>query len=449
MIPRGKLLRQVSSGIYLTDSELWQQYRDRNEQVEIRFVPMDPATRYEDEAFDVPRDEIEAYYEANTEEFAIPARATVKVAVLPKVPLPSDTAASVERAREIRQEVVEGEEDFGELARLESADEGTAESGGELGVFTKGQMVAPFDSAVFNSRPGTITQPVRTAFGLHIIEVQDRWGQDSAQARHILVPFSRTDSSEIALLTQADSLEDMGETMPLEEAAANLGLEAPQVQITEDFPFVAGAGQIPEGIDWALNEAEAGMVSPVFENSQAFYALELVSAEPAGTLPLEDAAPAIESTLRFELKMEQAREDAQDVVSQVRGGESLPNVAADLGLEVRPAGPFSRTDFVPGMGRQNAAIGAAFGLDVGEVSDAVSTPANVFVIEKLDHIPADSTTWLEQKNQQRGSQIQVLQQQRLQEWIAALREAADIVDRRDEVLQPADEQDVPQMPMAF
>lgn len=449
VIPRGKLLRQVSSGIYLTDAELWQQWKDRNEQVEVRYVPMNPATRYEDDSFDVPQDDIRAYYEANTEEFAIPARATVKVAVLSKAPLPSDSVASEELAHELRRQIVEDGEDFAELARLESSDQGTAKNGGELGVFPKGQMVAAFDSAVFSTRPGRVTQPIRTAFGFHIIEVQERWGRDSAQARHILVPFSRTDSSEIALLTHADSLEDMGETMPLDEAAPNLGLEATEVQITEDFPFVAGAGQIPEGIDWALNEAEAGHVSPVFENAQAFYALELVVAEPAGTLPLDDAAAAIESTLRFDLKMERAREEAQQVVDRAGGGEAMVNVADDMGLEVRPAGPFTRVDFVPGMGRQNAAIGAAFGLDAGEVSDVVSTPANVFVIEKLDHIPADSTAWLEQKDQQRAAQTSGLQQQRLQEWIAALREAADIVDRRDEVLQPQDEEPLPQMPTVF
>ena len=53
VIPRGKLLRQVSSGIYLSDAELWQLFRDNNEQVEVRFVALDPATRYEDSDFDI------------------------------------------------------------------------------------------------------------------------------------------------------------------------------------------------------------------------------------------------------------------------------------------------------------------------------------------------------------------------------------------------------------
>ena len=58
VIPRSKLLRQVSSGIYVSDAELWQEFRDQVEQVEIRYVPMDPSVRYEDEAFSVSDTEI-------------------------------------------------------------------------------------------------------------------------------------------------------------------------------------------------------------------------------------------------------------------------------------------------------------------------------------------------------------------------------------------------------
>jgi len=144
--------------------------------------------------------------------------------------------------------------------------------------------------------------------------------------------------------------------------------------------------------------------------------------------------------------MAQAEVDAQEVSSRVRGGEALENVAASMDLEVRTAGPFTRNDFVPGIGRQNAAIGAAFGLQPGEVSGAVSTPANAFVIESVSRTPADSTAWRAQVDQQRAAAVQQRQQVRLGEWIEALRSAANIVDRRDEVLAPQDESDLPTMP---
>ena len=447
VIPRSKLLRQVGAGIWLSDAELWQQWKDRNQLAEIRYVPLNPATRYEDAEFTILEGEIRDYYRTHEEEFTVPARATVRFTILDKTPTAADTAAAREEAAEIRQEISDGG-DFAELARLESADQATATVGGDMGVFTRGRNIAPFDSAVFEGPMGLQPEPVRTSFGYHVIDVLERWGADSAQARHILIPIERTDDSELMLLARADSLEDFTEEMALEQATAQMGLTVQNADITLDFPFIAGAGQISEGADWAFEEAAPGDVSPVFESSTAFYALELVNADPEGVLPLEQATPAIESTLRFERKMERARAEAEQVVERVRGGGGLPNLAAESGLEVRAAGPFARDDFVPGIGRYNAVVGAAFGLPIGQVSDVVSTPTNHYVLEVLQRTDADSAAWREQLPQQRQQAEALVQQQRLQEWIEALRANARIVDRRAIVLAPVDE-DAVQMPLMF
>lgn len=447
VIPRSKLLRQLGAGIWLSDAQLWQQWKDQNQLAEIRYVPLNPATRYEDSEFTIPESEVRDYYRTHEEEFEIPARATVRFVVLDKTPTAADSAASRERAAEIRQRIAGGE-DFAEVARAESVDQASALAGGAMGVFSRGEQIAPLDSAIFGASPGLLPEPVRSSFGYHVVDVMERWGADSAQARHVLVPIERTDESELALLARADSLEDLSEETSLEQAASRMGLTARTTDITQDFPFVAGAGQISEGADWAFEEAAPGDVSPVFETSTAFYALELVSAEPAGVMPFETASAAIESTIRFDRKMERAREEAQQVVDRARGGTALANVAAEMGLELRTAGPFAREDFVPGIGRYNAVVGAAFGLPIGQVSDVVSTPTNHYVVEVLDRTEPDSTAWQQQLPQQRQQSVALIQQQRLQEWIEALRANARVVDRRDEVLAPADE-DAVQMPLMF
>lgn len=447
VIPRGKLLRQVSSGVYLSDGALWQRYQDQNERAEIRYVPLDPSTRYSADDFPISDADIEAYYRSHQDEFEIPARATVHAVVLDKTPTAADTAASMQRAEAVLQEILGGA-DFAEVAARESADPSTAPIGGALGIFPQGRMTPPFDSAVFAAPLDQVVGPVKSSFGFHVLEVLDRWATDSAQARHILIDVARTDDSEVELLTLADSLEDLGTAIPLDQAAAALGLSSTTLEIAQSFPFLAGAGQISEGADWAFEEASPEDVSPVFETSTAFYALQLVSAQEAGVIPLADASSSIRSTLLFERQMERARADAQALLDRIRAGEPLANVAAEAGLEVRSAGPFTRSDFVPGIGRQNAAIGAAFGLQPGEVSDVVSTLSNTYIIESVARVPADSLAWLGEREQQREAMVSVAQQERLQEWIAALRAAARIVDRRDEVLAPQDE-DAVQIPMVF
>lgn len=449
VIPRGKLLRQVALGVHLSDAQLWHAFRDANERVSVRYAAFDPLVRVSDDQIEIAPQEVSRHYRDNREDFAVPATASVISVALAKTPTPADTAAVRERAAEIRQSALDGE-DFAELARQESSDEGTASAGGDLGVFPKGSMVAAFDSAVFETGPGQIAGPVRTQFGLHVIQVEERWGQDSAQARHVLVPFERTDESEFDLLAMADSLEELGESMPLAEAAAVLGLDADTLEITDNFPLVPGAGQVAEGGEWAFDpETLPGDVSPVFENRSAFYALELTSVDPAGYLTEAEAETAIRQTLATEKKLAVAMEEARALAAEVRGGRSLDETARENGLEVRDAGPFSRDEFVPGLGYRTAAVGTAFGLDVGEVSDAVQTNQNAFVIEKTAWEAADSAAWVAQIDAQRSQAAAAVREQRFVQWLEALREAARIVDRREEVLAPADENPTPGLPPVF
>ncbi len=453
IIPRGKLLRQVSSGIYVSDAELWSAYKDMNESASVSYVSFEPLSRVSDDQIDISEAEVSRYYDENREEFLVPASAGVISVSFSKAPTPADTAAVMERALEIRRSILDGE-DFAEAAMRESTDEATAPGGGDLGVFSKGTMVVPFDSAVFAAPPNRITQPVRTTYGLHLIEVIERWAQDSAQARHILLPFVRTDESEIDLLVTADSLEELGESMPLADAAAVLGLETDTVDIIQTRPIVPGAGDVTEGGEWVFEpETLVGDVSPAFENRTSFYALEVVSVDPARYLSLQEAETAIRDNIATEKKVAVALDEARELAAEVRTGRTLAEVAREFGLEVRDAGPFARNDLVPGLGRHNAAVGTAFGLDVGEVSDAVEVTQNAnrkaYIVERTGSEAADSLGWLEQIDLQRTQAVAEIRRQRLTQWIEALRENASIVDRRDEVLAPADDQERLPLPPVF
>src|SRR5207249_5540110 len=63
--------------------------------------------------------------------------------------------------------------DFAELAKAKSKDPGSAD-GGDLGYFTKDQMVPEFSEVAFKLYPGQLSNPVKTQFGWHVIKVEDR-----------------------------------------------------------------------------------------------------------------------------------------------------------------------------------------------------------------------------------------------------------------------------------
>jgi peptidyl-prolyl cis-trans isomerase D len=438
VIPRTKLMRQLTSGLFAADAELWQDWKDRNEKVAIRYVALEPALRVPDSLVAVTEDEIRDYYETRQEDFETPAQASVRIVSLSKAPTAADTAAARARANALRQEI-QGGAAFATVATRESADSATAANGGSLGTVGRNVLNPALEQAAFATPLRQVGEPVLTPQGLHLLQVERRTA-DSVTARHILIPIARSEESQDQLFALADSLEDTSEQQSLDAAAQALGLEVRDVVINAAFPFVQGAGQVGEGADWALEEAVVGEVSPVFENPEAYYVMELVQATPAGTMPLESARPTIERILQIEKKTALAMNEGRSMTERVRSGQSLDQVASERGLEVRTAGPFTRTEFVPTLGARNAAIGAAFGLTPGQVSEPVDAASNVFVMELVSRQAADSTAWTQQKDVQRQQLMATAQQRRMEEWLQGIRDQADINDRRREVLQPVEDQ---------
>lgn len=437
VIPQNKLMRQVTSDIYFTDAAVWQEYQDRNEKISVSYVALNPAQRVDDSAVTVTSDEVREYYDDHEDEFALPAQATVRAVILDKTPTPEDTLAMGALAAELRQEIIDGADFEDVLGRT-----GVGTGSGDLGWFTRDLMPEEFSDVAFAATVGELTEPVRTTFGYHLIEVQDE-AEDSVQARHILIPFVRTEESELALYTLADSLEVLGESRTIAEAASTLTLAVETAFLSTDFAFVAGAGQVGEGADWAFEEAlEPGDVSPVLETRQAFYMLELVELREAGVISLADATGSIEQTVKAAKKVERAQEEGEEIAAQVRGGADLTAIAEEKGLEVQMAGPYARVDFVPGMGQLNAAVGAGFGLNIEDVSGPVAANNNVFIIELTEYFGPDSTAFVVERLPLRDEMLGLAQQTRLQEWLQSLRDVARIIDQRDEVLNadPADAQ---------
>jgi peptidyl-prolyl cis-trans isomerase C len=79
-----------------------------------------------------------------------------------------------EEAEEVIKRLKNGE-DFAKVADEKSKD--TNAKGGDLGFFTRGQMLKPFEDAAFALEPGQISEPVQTQFGWHVIKVEEKRDQ--------------------------------------------------------------------------------------------------------------------------------------------------------------------------------------------------------------------------------------------------------------------------------
>ncbi|MBA4155908.1 MAG: SurA N-terminal domain-containing protein [Gemmatimonadetes bacterium] len=437
VLPQAKLMRQVTAGLYVTDAEMWQSYRDRNETTTVNYVTLDVARLVPGEVT-ITDAEIRSYYNANRETFRRPATARLTVGHLPKGATAADTTASLERAREVRAEIIGGA-DFTEIARRESADPGSAAQGGDLGRFGRGQMVPAFEQVAFSVPVGEVSEPVQTPFGFHLIQVQER-SEGEVQARHILIPVQRSEEAEDQLYARADSLEQVAERAGVERAARVVGGQVIEgvVASTADH-FVPEVGSVLEAVEWARDEMRegtaAGATSPLFETPEAFYVARMEAFSPAGEIPLAEATPQIRRQLTLEKKREQARVIGQQMVAEVRGGKPLQQAASERGLQVQSTGPFTRAGLNPALGQANAAVGSAFGVPIGQVSDVVGTTAGLFIIAPTERTEADRAAFEAQKDQQRGMETMRAQQEHIARWIQSLRNQAEIVDRRAEILQ--------------
>jgi peptidyl-prolyl cis-trans isomerase C/foldase protein PrsA len=118
----------------------------------------------------ITEEEVENYYEENKSKFKRPARVKARH-ILVTTDDKTDQEAKA-KAKEVLNKLKEGA-DFATLAK-EYSEGPSAENGGDLGYFSKGQMVPAFEQAAFSLQVDEISEPVKTKFGYHIIKVEDK-----------------------------------------------------------------------------------------------------------------------------------------------------------------------------------------------------------------------------------------------------------------------------------
>jgi peptidyl-prolyl cis-trans isomerase D len=435
-LQRARLLRVVTADVYLSDAALWERYRDENETVKVGLTAIIPRNAVPDSAVKLSDDEIAAYYKAHRDEFKQPRTAFLSYVALPRFTTAADTAATRARADSARQEILGGAL-FADVARRESADSVSAAKGGELGEWTRGSMDPAFDSAAFAIPLRTVSRPVLSQFGYHLIEITSRKGK-KAKGRHILFPIEITGAHRDQLDAQADSLEQLGAER-VDPAALDTVARALKLSVGKSNPVQEGTkvqlGQfvVPDAGVWAFR-AQPGTTSPVIETPFAYYIFRLDSLHDAGVPTLAEIRPAVEYAARDRKKWDAARKIAKDYLKRVEEGSTMAQAAAAMKLPHREFGPFSRIN--PPL-TSPVVVGTAFGLDAGQRSGILDTKDGIYVLQGLAHTKADSTKFVKELDEYRARAVSTARQERVRSYLSALREAAKIVDNRDKVLQAA------------
>ncbi len=336
------------------------------ERVTLEYVDVDgnalPPPAAPDEA------SLQRRYEQEKTRFVEPEQRLVSHILVP-VEAGADAAAqkaAEDKAGRVAAQARAAGADFAALAKANPGDPGSAANGGDLGWIRRdGSMVKPFEDAVFAAQAGSVSDPVRSEFGWHVIRVREvKAGQQ--------VPFESVRETLAQEQAQADrerAFNDLVSGMieevnknPTELAAAakraNLALQTAG-------PIARGEGEgvvaSPAFQRAAFSEGlmQDGTVSDPVEIAPNRSVLIRVSRhEPERALAVGEARDRIVAAIREERAAERVEADAAAIVERLAKGESLQAIAAARSLMVQDIPGLPRGAPVPDRAASEAYFAA-------------------------------------------------------------------------------------------
>jgi peptidyl-prolyl cis-trans isomerase D len=342
----------------------------------------------------------------------------------------SAKVAARSRAESILKQI-QGGASFEALAQTNSQD-GSAQVGGDLGYFkNNGQMVKPFESAVFGATSaGLIPRLVETEFGYHIIKVTQPKTDVLYRIAAIGKSITPSQTTRDEALRKADQF--ASEVQTKEAFDAKVKEDKSLVVATADR-IIEGAQQINaltgsevrQVIRWAFNDkTELNTVSEPFEIGDQYVIAVLTNKTDKDNVSVNDYRTELTAKVRNELKGEQILaklgnpSGTLESIAQKYGAGALVESAEGINLA---------TGFLRSAGVDPVALGKAFGLKPGKRSKPFVGEGGVLMMETANVTPAptiaDYALYKTQLQQNNTSRISLYINE-------AIKEAAKVEDRR-------------------
>ncbi len=458
------LLKQmVQKGVVISDDDARREYDRRNEKLSFDYLELS-WERFVARIKPTDKD-VEEFYKKNSEAFREPDRIMVQFIdydpmVLAEKVTPSDkeieeyykrnaktlfTHQEQVRARHILIGVAENANDkdkaeakakaetvlaqlrkgadFTKLAADYSADPGNRDTSGDLGFFSRGQMVKPFEEAAFKLKSGEISDVVETKFGYHIIKVDDHKpaGADTPeQARpKIIDALKRKAGADLAHNQMREDLAAALNGAELDKIADKRALKLVRTPFFAAGDSVAGTEHNPEVVTAAF-KLEKGDVRAVSGQDIDPFLVKLIDRRPSYVPPLKDINDRVRGGL-IRVKAEaDARDAATDVLKKIKTPADFPKVAEAEKLRIFNTGGFERSSKkAPAIGEFPELTDAAGSIATipGLVDRILEHTGKCYIFLLVSRTPPDGDRW---KKAAPEFKEQLLQARADQAWAAFL-----------------------------
>ena len=358
------------------------------EQAKIEYVMLNQAAFMASAV--VTPEEVKGEYDKRLKEFSAPEERRASHILLsvekdekgqPKVA--SKDAAKAE-AEAIIKQVGTSAEKFAELAKTKSKDPGSAAQGGDLGFFGRGQMVKPFEEAVYSMKPAEIRGPIESDFGFHIIrltevkaertraldEVRAQIESELKQQKATKLFAENAEKFQNRVYEQGDSYAKIAEELKLEVKKTDW-LTRAQVQAV-----AAGNQKFSQTVFAPASVAAKKNSEAIDLGNNSLISARVLEYKASAVRPLEEVRSQISLQLQRKLAGELAAKAGAEKLAALSAGK-------DAGLAFGPAQKLTRQAPLPNVNQ--ALAKAVFAADVskGPVSVGGANDAGGYTVAKV------------------------------------------------------------------
>ncbi|NBB92694.1 MAG: hypothetical protein GVY32_05960 [Gammaproteobacteria bacterium] len=425
--------QQFAESVSVGEDDIEAFYQDNldafttEERVKLAYVELRPEELLEEVS--LSEEELRQRYEAARQRYLTPeARRASHILI-------ESGEGALQQAEQLRERLAEGES-FEALAEEYSDDIASAEQGGELGWLEPGDMVEPFEDALYDlAEPGDLSEPVESQFGWHLIRLEDvrpPEGMSFEEARGEILDEHLQRQREELYIELSQRMVDLvyANDNSLEPLAEELGLEIRETDWITRAGAEDGIAANPEVVDAAFSDlvlVDGAVSDPIEVERNHMVAVKVAEHEPAEPRPLAEVSDRIRERLAAERRRELARERAEALLERISAeGATLESVAEAEGLEITSIEALGRNDFQRGMGFVEAVFRLS---DPGEASTLhVLSKQGSYAVVRLESVqPGDPAAAGDSERDMVRRQLRFSRMnEEVEGLVARLREEADV-----------------------
>lgn len=334
------------------------------------------------------------YYQAHLNDYKVPDQVKVRhilIAVSKGADAKTDAAAKA-KAEDVLKQLRAGG-NWTALAKKYSDDPGSKEQGGELGWLQHGVTVPEFDKTAFALSPGQISEPVKTQFGYHVIQTEEKQSAHTKsfdEVRGAILATMIRDKEAQEAQSYAQSLATEAQKNGLAKTAAAHHLQVTTTDFLSQGAIAPGLADSTKLMSQAFTAKKDGPPG-VASTGEGYAVFQVVDVQPAHAPTFDQYKSHLVDDFREQQLPQLLASKTNALVAAAKKDGNLAAAAKSVGATVKSQDFTGRDGQVPDIGQLGQMASQIFDLSSGQISNAINTGRNGIVVKVTGKQEPDAT----------------------------------------------------------